>query len=88
MSLTPLLAYAGGVLRLATRRILGRIGSRHAVRLVRSPAYAGTIVVLVGLVVFLTNPISAVPLLFLVAAVEWRIKAEDRRAYAHGRVRR
>jgi protein-S-isoprenylcysteine O-methyltransferase Ste14 len=76
MTLTPLLAFARGVLRLAVSRAFGRFGSRRAARLVRRPAYAGMILVLIGLVGFLANLISVVLLLLLVAAVEWRIRAE------------
>jgi hypothetical protein len=72
MNMASLLAIAGGVLRLAATRVFGR----HAGRLAPRPAYAGTIVVLTGLVGWLTSPISVVALLLLVAAVEWRIRAE------------
>ena len=72
MNMESLLAFVGGVLRLAATRVFGR----HAGRLARRPAYAGTIVALAGLVGWLANPISVVGLLLLVAAVEWRIRAE------------
>ena len=76
MTLTPLLAYARGVLRLAASRTLGRPGVRRTDRLARRTAYPGVVVALVGLVGYLASPVCVVLLLLLVAVVEWRIRAE------------
>jgi protein-S-isoprenylcysteine O-methyltransferase Ste14 len=105
----PLLAFVGGVLlRLAATRTLGRFYSHHVVRrpdhavvtgglyrLVRHPAYAGMLLAHVGFVGFFANVVSVVLLLFLIAAVVWRIRVEERvlwtvpgyPAYARGRAR-
>lgn len=90
--LVPALAFAAGItLRLAGVFTLGRwyshhvrLGAGHTVvtwgpyRFVRHPAYSGMLLAHVGLVVYVGNPLAAVFLVALIAAVTWRLLMEER----------
>ena len=60
------------------------VGHRHA----RHRAYSGVVLVLVGIVGYLTNPATVVVLVLLTAAVECQIRVEARPGGEHVRCRR
>ncbi|MFE7560787.1 methyltransferase family protein [Kitasatospora sp. NPDC057500] len=107
--LIPAAVFTGGVvLRQAAIRTLGRFYSHHVTRqsdhqvvtwgvyrVIRHPAYAGMLSAHLGFVAFFLNPLSAVLLVALAAAITFRIRTEERmlidipgyRAYADGHAR-
>ena len=90
--LIPMVAFIAGVaLRLIAMRTLGRWYSHHVAsgadqqavtwgpyRVIRHPAYAGTLVAHIGVVAFFLNPLSVIFMMLLVVAIIWRIRVEER----------
>ncbi|MET8698120.1 methyltransferase family protein [Kitasatospora sp. NPDC058032] len=107
--LVPAAVFVGGVvLRQVAIHTLGRFYSHHVTRqsdhqvvtwgvyrFIRHPAYAGMLSAHLGFVAFFLNPLSAVLLVALCAAITFRIRTEERmlahipgyRAYADGHAR-
>ncbi len=90
--LLPAIGFVAGVaLRQVAIHTLGRFYSHHVMRqqdhqivtgglyrVIRHPAYAGMLFAHLCFVAFFLNPVSAVLVLLLAAAITWRIRTEER----------
>lgn len=94
--LIPSVLFVAGITgRQIAIRTLGRFYSHHVMRqdehrvvshglyrVIRHPAYAGMLLANTSFTVFFLNPVSAVALVLLVAAVVYRIRVEERALWA------